>query len=79
MHSCQIFCFGTDDGKPEYKVSFPSNWRNNTVTEPEDLDLFCMIVSSAGRFELVEEKVARMKEKANCSNKWQQKMRDKET
>ena len=69
---------GTVNKKKQYQVSFQSNLRRNTATEPEDLEIFCAIVSSAGRFELLEEKVAQFKGPSYYGNKRQQKMREKE-
>ena len=65
LQHCQIFCTNDKVGKEEYEVSYPSNCRKNTATVPEDLDLFCMIVSSAGRFEMIEQRVAKLKKGIN--------------
>ena len=78
MQRCLIFpSSGKDDGH-KYNVSFASNDRLNAMSKPMPLDEFCMAVSSADRFEIIEERRKGLEKATMSVNKREKKINEKE-
>ena len=58
-------------------VSYPSFYRKDTATEPMELDLFCMTVSSATAFDYIHQRILDMDKYVIGINKRQQKAKEK--
>ena len=78
MPRCLIFpSSGKDDGH-KYNVSFASNDKPNAMSKPMPLDEFCMAVSSADRFEIIEDRRKGLEKATMSVNKRDKKINEKE-
>ena len=59
-------------------VSYPSNCRKETATEPETLESFCFYVSAAAKFDTIRERIKAMKNESTSDNKRKRKCKAKQ-
>ena len=58
-------------------MSYPSSLKKDTATEPMELDLFCMTVSSATAHDYIHQRMVDMDKYVFGINKRQQKAKEK--
>ena len=78
LQRCLVFAPEVDDPFQEHTVSYPSNDGSLKCTKPLPLSLFCSIVSSASRFQTIEEIIPVELNHRVFVSKLAQKAKDKE-